>query len=208
MKELSKLYDQLTPTERFRAVLEAVARDDAEEVDKLIDTCPRFNYRMTDRVYAQLTQQGLILTFVFTLAAPELVTRIRILEAIPSAMEIGACLFAYGLLADEKIPLEVEAVEAMEARLSEQSPEPKEYSEQYKERINQAVGQLKGLYSGFERLCAEREMEAETLIKTFTGPWADTFFGMLSRYEDIPPDAEAEEEYFQGLCNQLPAMRA
>jgi hypothetical protein len=45
---LGKLYDRLTPEERFRLDVEAVARGDSEESRRLVDTCPRRTYTMTD----------------------------------------------------------------------------------------------------------------------------------------------------------------
>jgi hypothetical protein len=45
---LGKLYDRLTPEERFRLDVEAMARDDSEESRRLVDTCPRRSYTMTD----------------------------------------------------------------------------------------------------------------------------------------------------------------
>jgi hypothetical protein len=45
---LGRLYDRLTPEERFRLDVEAMARGDGEESRKLTDTCPRRNYVMND----------------------------------------------------------------------------------------------------------------------------------------------------------------
>jgi hypothetical protein len=45
---LGKLYDRLTPEERFRLDVEAMARGDSEESRRLVDTCPRRSYTMTD----------------------------------------------------------------------------------------------------------------------------------------------------------------
>jgi hypothetical protein len=45
---LDKLYDRLTPEERFRLDVEAIARGDSEESRRLVDTCPRRSYTMTE----------------------------------------------------------------------------------------------------------------------------------------------------------------
>ena len=45
---LGKLYDRLTPEERFALDVEAMARGDEEESRRLVDTCPRLGYTMTD----------------------------------------------------------------------------------------------------------------------------------------------------------------
>lgn len=49
MKGISKLvYENLTPEQRMRAVVSAIAREDEAEVRRLRDTCPKYMYHMTD----------------------------------------------------------------------------------------------------------------------------------------------------------------
>src|SRR5829696_7055300 len=47
-KGLGRLYDRLTPEERFRLDVLAMARGDEEESERLTATCPRRNYTMYD----------------------------------------------------------------------------------------------------------------------------------------------------------------
>jgi hypothetical protein len=47
-KGLGRLYDRLTPEERFRLDVLALARGDEEESERLTATCPRRNYTMND----------------------------------------------------------------------------------------------------------------------------------------------------------------
>jgi len=47
-KELGRLYDRLSPEERFRLKVLALAREDEEESERLTDTCPRRDYTMND----------------------------------------------------------------------------------------------------------------------------------------------------------------
>jgi len=47
-KGLGHLYDRLTPEERFRLVVLALARGDEEESERLTATCPRRGYTMYD----------------------------------------------------------------------------------------------------------------------------------------------------------------
>jgi hypothetical protein len=49
---LGKLYDRLTPQERFRLDVEAMARGDEEESERLTDTCPRHSYVMNDVAFS------------------------------------------------------------------------------------------------------------------------------------------------------------
>lgn len=48
---LAKLYDRLTPEERFRLYIEAIARGDEEEWRNLEKSCPRLVYEMNDQAY-------------------------------------------------------------------------------------------------------------------------------------------------------------
>ena len=45
---LGRNYKVLTAPERFTLTLEAMARGDESEADRLDDTCPQHNYRMDD----------------------------------------------------------------------------------------------------------------------------------------------------------------
>jgi len=47
-KGLGRLYDRLTPEERFRLDVLALARGDEEESERLTRTCPRRDYTMND----------------------------------------------------------------------------------------------------------------------------------------------------------------
>jgi hypothetical protein len=47
-KGLGRLYDRLSPEERFRLDVLALARGDEEESERLTATCPRRDYTMTD----------------------------------------------------------------------------------------------------------------------------------------------------------------
>jgi hypothetical protein len=48
---LGKLYDRLTPAERFALDVEAMARGDKEESELLTRTCPRRTYTMNEREF-------------------------------------------------------------------------------------------------------------------------------------------------------------
>ncbi|MBA2691490.1 MAG: hypothetical protein H0U65_03220 [Rubrobacter sp.] len=49
---LGKLYDRLTPEERFRLDVEATARGDDRESEKLVETCPRKAYTALDHGFS------------------------------------------------------------------------------------------------------------------------------------------------------------
>ena len=45
------LYDSLTPMQRVIATIEAEARDDTTEVERLVKSCPKKTYSMNDSAY-------------------------------------------------------------------------------------------------------------------------------------------------------------
>lgn len=57
MKDIAQqVYDKLTPRQRIIATIEAEARDDAEEVRRLVKSCPKKTYTMNDANYAEEMQ--------------------------------------------------------------------------------------------------------------------------------------------------------
>jgi len=58
------VYDNLTPRQRLIATVEAIARDDKAEHDKLERTCPRKNYTQADYQYSGTLQGLLTMGFV------------------------------------------------------------------------------------------------------------------------------------------------
>ncbi|MGH6635107.1 MAG: hypothetical protein ACRED0_02880 [Gammaproteobacteria bacterium] len=49
------LYERLTAEERLSLTIEALARGDCAEADRLADTCPQYTYRLPDCEYAMRT---------------------------------------------------------------------------------------------------------------------------------------------------------
>lgn len=62
MSKLTTMYEKLTPDERLRAFIDAAARRDGEEMDRLNDTCPRKTYTMEDWRYVHRKNKAFMLT--------------------------------------------------------------------------------------------------------------------------------------------------
>jgi hypothetical protein len=78
---LGKLYDRLTPEERFRLDVLAMARGDTEESELLTRTCPRLDYTMNDVAFAgrwQAAKEMALITFMDLAAKVE---RLHLVEA-------------------------------------------------------------------------------------------------------------------------------
>jgi hypothetical protein len=98
---LGKLYDRLTPEERFRLDVEAMARGDSEESRRLVDTCPRRSYTMTDVGFSgrwdgaiQLCMAAL-LDFRYTTAKLRMIEAFRTVIPYSQTLAQDAALDAY-----------------------------------------------------------------------------------------------------------------
>ena len=79
--KLGEFYDRFDPDERFRLVLEAAARKDEEDIERLRDTCPRAEYTANDIAYSDRISGSLKMTMMLCqLLAPSL-TELRTLAA-------------------------------------------------------------------------------------------------------------------------------
>jgi hypothetical protein len=61
---LAKLYPELTPEERFKAMLAAFAREDEGEQIQLKNTCPMKNYKCTDADFSDRMETSQLLVMV------------------------------------------------------------------------------------------------------------------------------------------------
>jgi len=79
--KLGEFYDRFDPDERCRLVLEAAARGDEEEIERLRETCPRETYTASDIAFTDRISGSLKITMMLCqLLAPSL-TELRTLSA-------------------------------------------------------------------------------------------------------------------------------
>jgi hypothetical protein len=78
---LEKLYDRLTPEERFRLDVEAMARGDAEESEHLTSPCPRRSYTMKEVGFSGRWQGALELTFLTLLDLRARMDKVQMIDA-------------------------------------------------------------------------------------------------------------------------------
>ena len=71
---LAKFYGRLTPEERFKLFIEAIARGDEVECRNLVKSCPRLTYEMNDMAYEDLVRASEKITTLLCLdLAPRLI---------------------------------------------------------------------------------------------------------------------------------------
>jgi hypothetical protein len=81
------MYDRLTAEERFRLVIEAFAREDQREAERLSTTCPRKAYEMNDLDFSsRLGASDLIVSHVYA-ELSDVLSTLRAIEACREAVE-------------------------------------------------------------------------------------------------------------------------
>jgi hypothetical protein len=79
---LGKLYDRLTPSERFRLDVEAHARGDEAESRRLVDSCPRRNYSMRDWAFSGRWQTTTQIVLAVCVELSQYMSRLNMIDAI------------------------------------------------------------------------------------------------------------------------------
>ena len=83
---LRKLYDRLTPEERFKLDVEAMARGDAEESRRLVESCPRRGYTMTDLRFSGRWDGALQIAMGTLMDLGHNITKLRMIDALRVAL--------------------------------------------------------------------------------------------------------------------------
>ena len=83
---LGKLYDKLTPEERFRLDVEATARGDERESGKLVDTCPRRAYTAPDHGFSGRWLASGEITRAVCLDLTRHLCRLQMLDALMASL--------------------------------------------------------------------------------------------------------------------------
>jgi hypothetical protein len=214
---LGKLYDRLTPEERFRLDVEAMARGDTEESRRLVDTCPRHQYRMTDLRFSGRWDSAIQLSMAalmdlrYTVAKLSMISAFR--EAFPYsrtlAQDDAAEAYFDGHQAGSRYAWrkadragEPPGYEADEEEAEENAdPATEEDLATIKARVDESAALVPGL---MERL--ERELATEALAV-----W-EAFWGFCEEEMEISPEkllqatfAPAHEDvgWFGELCERL-----
>jgi hypothetical protein len=91
-KGLDKLYDRLTPEERFRLDVEATARGDEEESRRLTEGCPRHSYTLNDIGFSWRWEAARNLTIVMLLDLNQQVSKLRMIDALRSVLPYNTAL--------------------------------------------------------------------------------------------------------------------
>ena len=83
---LGKLYDRLTPEERFRLDVDAMARGDEEESRRLTDTCPRRSYTMNEVGFSGRWHGALEFVLMTLLDVRQRMDKVQMIDAFRVAL--------------------------------------------------------------------------------------------------------------------------
>lgn len=83
-------YDKLTPEERFRLDVLAMARGDKQESERLVSSCPKFTYTITDNAFSGRWLGALDITLRSYLWVAGYLDRLKTLEAIWEILPLQA----------------------------------------------------------------------------------------------------------------------
>jgi hypothetical protein len=83
---MGKLYDRLSPSERFRLDVEAQARGDETESRRLVDSCPRRNYSMTDWAFSGRWQTTTEIVLAVCVDLSQYMSRLNMIDAIQETL--------------------------------------------------------------------------------------------------------------------------
>ncbi len=176
LKGVGRLYDQLGPEERFKLAMAAAARGDEAENDRLIRTCPRVPYRLTDPAF-----HGRCMAAYMLVAAFE-----------------GGIVFYLGWLAAfdalaEPLGAAIEVLVGPEAN-GRENGDILLYSPRCLAIARKVIaGNVRALWDGFGACCREEVgVEAETLIRAFYPP----LMKQLDHFRDDIDVAEADPAQF------------
>ena len=82
MGSLHRHYDQLDAEERFRLDVLAMAREDSQESERLVTSCPRFSYTMNDMGFVGRWQGVIEITLRICIPLEEQLAKLRMVDAL------------------------------------------------------------------------------------------------------------------------------
>jgi hypothetical protein len=211
---LGKLYDRLTPEERFRLVIEAEVRGDEEESGRLVRSAPRCTYTVAVPAYTSLVRSSHEVTWAVCLDLLPSLARMRMIAAFREALPL-----TYNRCIDEALSAYLDGDKAGSRRAweaagktgeppgwrecdeEEEDPEVEEALDSITGRIEVASERFTGLLKNLELGIAA---DARALWEAFSN-FSRTELGLEPKklvkfwYEAALPEIEELEALTEGL---------
>ena len=178
MKTMDRLYERLTPTERFQIAVAAFGRGDLAEVDRLNDSTPYRTFTIQEPAYFDRLQRITWLALYVTVQARSRQT---------AALAVYAAMVLHTMRADD-----------MDGDADEDDAKFEELCELCAERISQ----LKALTSAWETFCEGLGVSARD-IDTMTGLPLIGSRGALDVIEETVGEIAPDEDYRQQCLDHM-----
>ncbi len=225
-KNLGGVYDRLTPAERAQLVLEAAARQDETEVERLAGTCPRYRRTSTgnDPAFAERIKASRQITLCVCLVLMEISAKLKLITISQEYMTLlSRSLFTefdrgylrgWGAGCDHAWqsagmagPFPWRDSSALGQRAGEVAgalaAENTDGDDAELEEASEALAiEVQSLWEAFSRLCRE-EMgsEPETVLLAWFPPMVGWIEGALNVADAGRVDADILEVYETALTN-------
>jgi hypothetical protein len=207
-KTLVRLYDRLTPRERFELLLGALDREDDTELDRLRRTCPTKTYTMNDAIYTDLVEASERIAFLFTILWLDLLARVKQADSALASFRLASLMyergFNAGLSQAKRIPRKGDPIwQRYESDMSRLKANC--HGAEVSRR--QGIGVLKAVHAALTRFCRTIGIERDKIL-VFSKP----ILGQLQNAEpllaeDIPCDAVIDETTYTKLMSLWPSSQ-
>jgi hypothetical protein len=221
-KGLGKLYNRLTPEERFRLDVLATARGDEEESRRLTEGCPRRSYTLNDIRFSWRWEAARDLTMAVLLDLNQQVSKLRMIDALRSVLPYSTTLaqndayLAYydGRKAGSRYawkkagmkgeplgweenaePAMQEDLQAIEARVEVSANLIPKLLGRLERKV---AGEALPIWEAFARFCEEEmRLEPEKVLGAIFEPALENVRWLedLARGLDLEPEHDTVEEY-------------
>ena len=221
-KGLTQHYDVLTAEERFRLALQAFARQDRAEVDRLDRTCPRKRYTMSDAAYLDRRELIHTVTLAVCLDLTQYVAKLQVAAAFADAGrqlrdlaenragEVAHRAHRQGAAAQQRRcgprcgTVEGLDPEEFEALVDDAFQAMSVLLEQL-ERVGNDLGaelarQAREVWDAFARFCrTELDLPPETIISALQPPMLERLESQREALDAAEPEPATVDEYERTL---------
>jgi hypothetical protein len=181
-RRLRSRYGSLAPDERFRAALEAAARDDLGEREALVATCPEKTYRMPDVAFLDRVDASRDLAFAVAIELGPRLAEARMLDATRKLL-LWVQNTIVELLDDEP-----------------DSPASRPPFATILHAIEQCSSELRSqeatVFEAFGAVCRDQlGLDPQTVLRAHLGELHAGMLGLLDQLDGAKPDNRALREW-------------
>jgi hypothetical protein len=225
-KTLSKHYDTLDPIERLRLVITAKAREDAIEVQRLRESCPRKAYWMPDAAFQDRLEAQEQLAHIVIIDMTQCLAKLEVVSAytyvgpfiVETVRDVASMAYIRGY--EEGWRGQWRALrnkgkpgqpwwddDEFEKRLEEVSAPPPlimALNGEVAEKLRVHFGrQLRAIWDGFDKFCIEEfALDGDTVMRASFPPILDRMADKAKELKGIEAEPDAVRESAE-MCRAL-----